>query len=365
MKKFCIFTALAVAMAWSGFAFAADAGNAPVAYVTVGKAVDTDDVITKRYTGHVIAAAAVNVVSRVSGELLRVGFHDGEIVKKRQLLYELDPIRYEAEVKNIEAKIAENKARLAYAELSFKRNSELYAKNATTKDAVDSAESEHNAYKAALLAAEAQLITAKDDLENTKIVAPIDGKISISRYTVGNYLTPSSDILATIVQLDPLRVSFSMSNRDFLSMFGSEKALKQHALLRLKLADDSIYPYTGTVEFIDNQANLRTDTVQAYASFRNPEGVLVPGSTVTVLLERNNEKKALAVAPSAIMHDSKGPYVYVVDGENKVERRDVVLGQSTSGLQVVTSGLRLGEHIVTDGMHKTMPGAVIEPDYQG
>ncbi|MCC8189247.1 MAG: efflux transporter periplasmic adaptor subunit, partial [Planctomycetes bacterium] len=134
--------------------------------------------------------------------------------------------------------------------------------------------------------------------------------------------------------------------------------------IRLRLADDSIYEKGGVVEFIDNMANIRTDTIQIYASFDNPEGKLVPGSTVTVLLSHRSGGKSPAVLPSAVMHDQKAAYVYVVGDGNTIERREVTLGAGDSRVQLVTAGLTPGELVVTDGMHKTRPGAVIEPDFQ-
>lgn len=358
--------ALALLFAVTGGGNAGEgAPQRPVAYVAVGTVTEQDNVEIKRYTGHVTSASSVDLVARISGELMNVNFHEGDMVSKNQVLYELDPVRYEAEVKNIEALIAQYEANLAYAELSFNRASELFQQKAGTKDSMDSAEAQYKANKAALLSAEAQLITVKDDLKNTRIVAPIDGKIGVTNYTEGNYLTPNSGIIATIIQLDPLRVHFSMANRDYLAMFGSEEGLKERALLQLKLADDSIYEHEGKVEFIDNQANQRTDTVQIYATFDNPKNKLLPGATVTVMLSRKNGGTTLAVTPSAVMHDAKTAYVYVVDDNYKVERRDVVLGNGDAHFQAIKEGLSLGEMVVVDGMHKTMPGATIEPDFQG
>lgn len=337
----------------------------PAPFVTVGKVSEAESIETKRYTGHITHHASVNLVARVSGELLRLGFKEGDNVRQGQVLFELDPVRYEAAVKNAEAKVAESKARLAYAEISFNRNQALFEKKATSKDVMDSAESEQDAVRAALAAAEATLITNKDDLKNTVIVAPITGKIGVATFTEGNYITPSSGNIATIIQLDPLRVGFAMSNRDFLSMFGNEEKLKENALIRLRLADDSIYEREGKVEFIDNQAHQRTDSIQVYASFENPDGKLIPGSTVTVLLSRRTGERLPAVLPSAIMHDAKAPYVYVVDGNNRVERRNVELGAYTNRTQIVKSGIKTGEFIVVDGTHKAMPGMIIEPDYVG
>lgn len=345
-------------------ACAGQPGPANIPVVAIGKVTESESVEVKRYTGHVTSSSSVSLVARVSGELVRMGFKEGENVAAGQLLFELDPVRYEAEVRNVEARVAEYEARLSYAELSYKRASELFRQNAGTKDALDSTESEHRAAKAALLAAEAQLITAKDDLENTRIVSPISGKIGVTSYTEGNYLTPNSGTIATVIQMNPLRVSFAMSNRDFLAMFGTEQNLKDRADIRLRLADDSMYELRGHVEFVDNRANQRTDTIQIFAKFENPDGKLVPGSTVTVLLSRRNGSVQPAVLPSAVMHDSKAAYVYVVDGENRVERRDIELGAGDNRVQLIKSGLTPGEMVIIDGMHKTRPGGTIEPEFQ-
>lgn len=353
-----------------GFSVAAVAGEqgrgAPQApLVAVGKVGESENVEVRRYTGRVTSSAEVQLVARVSGELLRVGFNEGDMVERGQVLYELDPVRYEAAVMNAEAKIKEAEARRSYAEISFSRNDELFKKKATTKDSRDSAESEFDATQAAVLSAQATLITARDDLKNTKILAPIRGKIGTTSFTEGNYLTPSSGVIATVIQLDPLRVNFSMSNRDFLSMFGNEAGLKENAEVRLKLADGSLYPLVGAVEYIDNHVNTRTDTLQVSVRFENPDLVLVPGSSLEVLLYHRNGTSLPAVVPSAVMHDSKSAYVYVLDDDNRVERRVVELGTGTASLQLIKSGLEPGERIVIDGTHKARPGSVVDVDFRG
>lgn len=333
--------------------------------VAVGVVGESLEVETRRYTGHVVSSSSVSLTPRVSGEVLGVLFKEGESVKTGDLLYELDPIRYEASVKNAEAKVAEYKAKLAYAENSFNRAENLYQEKAASKDNMENALSEYEAAHALLLAAEADLITARDDLKNTRVFAPIDGKVSLTKYTKGNYVTPNSGALATIVQTNPLRVTFSLSNRDFLSMFRTEEALKGKAAIRLRLADDSVYDLPGIVELVDNQANRQTDTIQVYAKFDNPEGILIPESTVTVLLSRTNGHMAPAVPPSAVMHDAKSAYVYIVTDGDVVERREVALGANDGETQIVKVGLKPGEKIVVDGMHKTMPGGTVVPVMRG
>ena len=332
----------------------------PKPIVVAGKVVAQDNIEHRRYAGLVSAPAVVQLVPRVSGELLKVGFKNGDYVKKGQMLYTFDRIRYDAAVKSAQAKIAECKAHLEYAQNSYNRAHNLYGQNAASKDSLENTLSSLEAYKSSLLAAEANLITAKDDLDNTVITAPMDGVIGVTNYTEGNYITPSAGTLATINQVSPIRVQFAMSNRDFLQMFGTLDALKKEARLALKLADDSTFEEVGKVAFVDNAANRRTDTIQIYAEFPNKAHKLIPGSTVSVLLDREIAKNRPAITPSAVMHDGKGAFVYVLDKDNKVSRRDIVTGSERGKYIIVEKGLNIGETIIIDGTHKARPGAAVE-----
>ena len=324
--------------------------------VECGYVFEAENIKARNYTGHISSPEVVNIVTRVSGDLTKVGFSSGQEVKKGQLLYKLDPVRFEAAVKSAEARIAEIKAKLAYAENNYNRNSSLYSKQVSSKDTVENAWSTVQSLKAELLMAEAALITAKDDLKNTVITSPIDGKIGATNFSYGNYLTPNSGVLATIVQSTPLRVTFSISARDFLNIFGSEANFKKDGLVNIILADNSRYPHTGRFEFIGNQANRSTDTIQISMLIDNPDRILLAGNTVTVELSRKTGEVLPAVKLSSIMYDEKGPYVYVVDAEKNVIKRPVVLGNMFIDRQLVVSGVAKGEMVITDGMHKTAPG---------
>ena len=334
----------------------AAAPKMPPVMVECGHVFDAENIKVRNYTGHIVSPEVVNIVTRVSGDLTKVGFSNGQEVQKGQVLYQLDPVRFQAAVKSAEARIAEIKAKLAYAENNYNRNSSLYSKQVSSKDAVENAWSTVQSLKAELLMAEASLITAKDDLKNTVIQAPISGKIGVTNYSQGNYLTPNSGTLATIVQTTPLRVSFSISARDFLNTFGNEANLKKDGRVNISLADNSRYKHEGRFEFINNQANRSTDTVEINMLIDNPERILLAGNTVTVELSRKNGNKIPAVKPSCIMYDEAGPYVYVVNAEKKAEKRSVVLGSMLADKQFVVSGLKTGELVVTDGTHKVMPG---------
>lgn len=337
----------------------------PKAVVGVEKVTELEDMESRRYTGLVVSQSVVNLTARVSGEILEVGFKDGDFVRKGEVLYRLDAVQYEAAVRNVEAEIAEIKAKLIYAEDNYNRNKLLHEKKAASLDAMESAKSTLEAEKAALLAMEAQLITAKDNLKHTVITSPQDGVAGVTNFTAGNYVTPSSGTLLTIIQVRPIRVRFSVSTADFLSMFGSPDELKNNGAVRIKLSDGREYGEAGEIELMNNEANSKTDAIQIYAKFANADVRLITGSTVSVTMSKKKGRTTAAVSPAAVMHDTKGSYVYVVDQANKVEKRYVTLGNATSNRQLIDSGLKKGETVIVKGSHKTMPGMEIETETEG
>lgn len=336
-------------------------GAAPKQVVGVAEVEDIANVQSRRYTGQVVSQAEVNVTPRVSGEILKLGFNDGDYVKKGQMLYMIEKTQYEAAVKQAEASIAEIKANLEYAQSSFDRNERLYEVNAASKDAMENTKSALGALKAAQAAAEAALVTAQEDLKYTTITAAIDGLVGVTNFTAGNYVTPSSGTMITIIQMQPIRVRFAISMGDFLSGYGSLTSLKANGEVSLKLADGSEYAQGGKIEFLNNEANMKTDAILVYASFPNADMKLIPGSTVTVTLSKKSAAKMPAVPPSAVMYNASEAYVYVVGEGNKIERRSVELGDMTKTHQLIKSGLKTGEKVVYQGTHKVMPGDEIIP----
>ncbi|MDD5596405.1 MAG: efflux RND transporter periplasmic adaptor subunit [Victivallaceae bacterium] len=363
MKKF---------ITWSFFLiiiFAADmrmlgdvpAKSRPNVVVAVEKVGETEDIDSRRYTGLVVSQSEVHIKARVSGEILRIGFKDGALVKKGQMLYQLDSTQYEAAVKSAEAKVTECEARVEYAKNNFIRQYSLYEKKAVSRDAMENSKSTLKAYQASLLAAKAALITARDDYKNTTISAPLDGIAGVTSFTAGNYVTPSSGEMLKIIQVKPIRVRFSISTVDLLSLFGGPRELLEKGIVRVKLSDGSMYPTAGKIELLNNEANSKTDAIQVFANFPNHDYRLIVGSTVGVTLSKSQGHMVPAILPSAVMHDNKGSYVYVVNKANKVEKRYIVTGNSKSGLQIIISGLKTGETVIVKGTHKTMPGGQVEP----
>lgn len=333
--------------------------GAPKAVVTVDSVTNAPDKLNRRYSGRVAPIYVITCVSRVSGDLIHQGFKCGDMVKEGQLLFAFDDVRYRAAVDSAKAKIQSIKAQLAYAEKSLSRHNTLYKQKAVSQDTKESSEEHVNDLKAQLLAAEAQLVLAEDDLKNTKIYSKVNGKSGKAIYAVGNYITPSSGKLVDVISTDPIRVRFSISQRDFLELFGTEANLKKQAVVKLNMPDGTVYDKTGKIVIVDNQTLNATDSIRVWALFDNPDNKLIPNAAITCTLTKSDVEKRPAVRPSAIMHDRKGAYVYVVDAANKVSRRNVLLGNSDGEFQIIRDGLKAGEKVIIEGSHKTFPGSEV------
>lgn len=314
----------------------------------------------RRYRGRIISPETVVIVPQVSGTIEEVAFAEGELVKKGQLLYRIDDVKYVAAVESAKAAIAQCEATLAYAKKTADRTQTLFERKVASADDLDAAVSNRDAAAAALASAKASLITAEDNLKHTRIVSPVDGKIGLNPCSAGNYVTQGSGILATIIRQDPLRLSFSMSSGDFLRYYGSEASLRDKFSIRIALSDGTTYAHPGQIEFVDNLANATTDSINVYAKLENPEGLLIPGITVTVSVTEKETKKELAIPLTAVIHDKSGAYVWVLDASNIPSRREITEGDMLETISIVKNGLSAGERIVTLGTHKVFPGVAVQ-----
>ena len=329
----------------------------------VAEVVEKSDMQVKTYPGRVVPVAKVDVVPQVSGEILEVAFDNGAVVKEGDVLYRIDPVKYEAAVKNAESKLQECKANVKYSELSYERHKKLLETRAVSLDAVDNALSQRDSSRAAFAAAQAELLSAKDDLKHCTITAPISGKLGTTAKTRGNYATKGSEALVTLVQNAPIRVRFSVSNREFLDMFGGmSRRIKEEAKISLALANGEPYAEAGEVEYVDNSADEYTDTICVFALFPNAERKLKPGGTVRVSLTSQNGVPRPAIPSTAVLQDVRGPYVWVVGGGDVAERRYIARGDMCDGgaMLFVEKGLKVGERLVADGGHRVKPGMTVK-----
>ena len=283
------------------------------------------------------------------------------MLKKGDVLYKIDPVKYEAAVASAKAQVAQAEANADYARKTFDRTTALFEKKVASADDLDSATSKNAAAAAALDAAKAALVSAEDNLAHCTIVSPVDGKVGLNAATAGNYVSTASGPLCTIVRQDPVRVAFAPGSRDYLSFFGGEKGLRELFDVRVRLADGSVYDGEGEVEFVGNAVNAATDTMPVYARFPNGDGLLVPGATVKVEVKAKEAKRYVALPLTAVVHDGDKDFVWMV-GENKMPvRRDVVTGPSTATYQTILSGLEEGEEVIVRGTHKVIPNVPVEP----
>ncbi len=357
-------------------------GDPSLPMVLVGKVEERPQVTRRKYVGAFEPIQEVDVVSRVTGYIEKQSFKEGNSVKPDTVLFEMEKIRYEAayeaavakvvsceaQIATTGAKLKQVEARLLYAQNNYNRNKELYEQggNLVTKDTVENIKSvldaqvaemaavkaEELAAKAGLDAAKADLKLAQDDLEHTTIRAMITGRAGRVNRTIGNYVTPQSGTLVTIIQMDPIYLRFSMSEKDFTSMFGNIDALKKTATLRIELANGKMYAEPGTISFIDNKMVSTTNTINIWATFPNAQEFLNPGGVATVYLDKSEDTKLPAVRESAVMFDGRRHSVYVVGKDNIIEKRQVEPATSAEGFQSLFSGVKPGETVVIDGTHK-------------
>ena len=327
----------------------------------VSEVVERPDFRQRLYPGKVVPIQKVDVIPQVSGEIKEVCFKDGANVKAGDVLYRIDSVKYEAAVANAESKLTEMKANVKYAELSYERHKKLMETRAVSLDAVDNALSQRDSSRAAYAAAQAELVAAKDDLAHCTIVAPIDGKLGTTVKTLGNYVNKGAETLVTLVQQDPIRVRFSISNRELLELFyGKWSTSRNGATIDLTLADGKTQITGGQAEYMDNSADEQTDTVQIFARFDNVQHLLKVGGTVTVTVSSKEGVMRPAISPTAILQDTQGPYVWVLDKDGKSERRTIARGDLVGDWVFVEKGLTVGERIVADGAHKVRKGMRIK-----
>ncbi len=313
------------------------------------------------YPGRVVPIAQVDVTPQVSGEILEVCFANGAEVKEGDVLYRLDSVRYEAAVKNAESKVAECKAKASYAEHSYLRYRNLLGSKGVSLDEVDNSLSLRDSSRAALAAAEAELMAAKDDLKHCSVAAPISGRIGSTAKTKGNYVKAGGDPLVSIVQLAPIRVRFSVSNREVLDVFGGDVSSRRNAAeVSVTLANGSALAERGEIEYAENAADSYTDTMTLYSLFGNGAFALVPGGTVAVTLSAKEGVMRPAVPAAAVLQDTQGPYVWVVGADGSAERRTIARGDLEEGWVFVEKGLKKGERVVADGAHKVRRGMKVE-----
>jgi membrane fusion protein (multidrug efflux system) len=334
---------------------------APPPAVSVTPVVSRQVTETGTYIGRVTAIDKVDLVARVPGFIEERTFTEGQQVKKGELLFRIEQATYKAAVEQARAALAKAKATEVNAKLQLERGKELLRTTNIPQATVDQRAADEEAAQASVMEAQAGLEQAEINLGYTEIRSPIDGRIGLATFTVGNLVQPSSGKLATIVSQDPIYVIFQVSQRNVLEYRRrvAESQSNTHLTIHIKLPDGSLYPHPGLTNFLDVQADPTTDTVAVRARVPNPDGLLTAGGVVGVTVERGAPRLALTVPQAAVLLDQAGRYVLVVDAEKKVEQRRVTLGAEQGRNVVVTDGLKAGELVIVDGIQKVRAGQIV------
>lgn len=334
------------------------------------------------FVGTVQAIQQVDLVARVEGFLDEVAFSEGGFLKSGDIAFRIEKDTYEAALASAkataEAAVAAEagaQANLTEAQLTLARQQALLKSNTVSQAQVDQAQAQRDSADAQVKQAQAQIsqanaqvTTAQLNLGFTDIVAPIAGRVGRAQVTVGNLVSASTGPLATIVQTDPIRVAFSISDRDYLEVVhilkpSDEAIAPQPGEFRPKLIlpNGEAYDQPGKMSFIDNTIDPSTGTIAVFAEFPNPHLQLVPGQFVSITVD-SGEPRSLPVIPAAaVQRDQEGPYVFTLDQQNRAVIRRITLGQRVGVNWAVTSGIAAGEVIIVSGIQRIRPGIVVSP----
>ncbi|MBR2273481.1 MAG: efflux RND transporter periplasmic adaptor subunit [Alphaproteobacteria bacterium] len=308
----------------------------------------------KSYVALVEAINSVDVVAKVSGSMDKVNFVEGSFVKKDDALFVIDKNRYKANYDLAQAQLESAQANLTRTERDYARQKQLSAKNIASKATFDAAESSYLQAKAAVSQAKAQLELAKIDLDNTEVKAYIDGVIGKTKVTAGNYVNASAEPLARVVQVDPIRVAFSLTDKEFLELQAIGKQNLDDFEINIELASGQIIKQKLDRIFANNEINMGTATVAVYADVRNTDQLLKPGAYVRVFVTSSRPKEGLVIPEQAIVQNEGNSFVFVVTEDNIAKMRPVKLGEAYEGKQVIESGLAAGERVMTGGLANRM-----------
>jgi len=333
-----------------------------VSYPVVKEVTDYED-----FPGRVEAINAVDVRARVTGYLQNMHFKEGSEVKKGELLFEIDPRPYEAELARTEGSVTQSEGHLRRLESDYQRALTLYPKGAMGREDFDKTIGDRSEAVGALAVAKAARDMARLNVNWTKVHAPISGRISRRNIDPGNMVKADDTPLTSIVSLDPIYAYFDLDERATLRL---QRLMREKKIVwstdaglpvLLGLADEEGFPKSGIITFADNRVDPDTGTWRLRGVFKNSDYVLSPGMFVHIRLPIGTTHQAILISEQAISSDQGRKYVSVVQKDSKIENRSVKIGRLHDGLRVVMDGLNPSERIVVSGLQRIRPGMEVQP----
>jgi RND family efflux transporter MFP subunit len=339
--------------------------SVPVSYPVERYVTDYAD-----FTARTAAVDSVEVRARVWGYLEKVHFKEGDLVQKGDVLCELDPRPYQALLDQARGKVAQDEAQLRYDVAEYQRNRRLIRTGAVSGSDLDKTAAAQGVDVANIEADKALVASRQLDLEYTKVIAPVSGRVSRYVVTVGNLIQSGDQnggtLLTTLVSVDPMYAYFDVDEytwlrvRQLVREGESDSPRDGGYPVSLGLANEAGHPHQGTINFLDNQVNPKTGTIRWRGVFPNKDQALLPGLFGRVRVPIGRPHRALLVSERALDTDQGQKILYIVNDKNEVVSRPVRLGAMHDGLREITEGLRLGEQVIVNGLQQVRPGATVE-----
>ncbi|MDG9882339.1 MULTISPECIES: multidrug efflux RND transporter periplasmic adaptor subunit MexE [Pseudomonas] len=332
--------------------------------VSVAKVIEQPINEWDEFTGRLEAPETVEVRPRVSGQIDQVAFTEGAQVQKGDLLFQIDPRPFQAEVRRLEAQLQQARATAIRSENEAQRGERLRNSNAISAELAESRTSAAAEARAGVAAIQAQLDLAKLNLSFTRVTAPISGRVSRAQFTAGNIVTADVTPLTSVVSTDRVYAYFDADERVYLkyTQLAREGQRGQTTPVYLGLSNEAGNPHLGQMNFVDNQVNPRTGTIRGRAVFDNRDGQFTPGLYARLKLVGSATYSAVLINDEAVGTDLGKKFVLVMDKDNKADYRAVELGPKLEGLRIVRSGLSKDDRIVVKGLQRVRPGSPVTPE---
>jgi multidrug efflux system membrane fusion protein len=367
-KKRWIPLALAIAVvigSWSvfgghGASHAQTNTTPPPPAVTVAQTLVRTVSDADEFTGRLQAVNTIQLRPRVGGYIDSVQFTEGALVKKGQLLFQIDPRPYQAEIDRLQANLSQARAEQTLANANTERAQKLLNQRAVSREEADRMSTAALSSKSQVAADMAALENARLNREFTEVRAPIDGRVSNALITAGNLVTPS-DVLTSVVSVNPVYAYFDVDEHSFLKL---DRLRREHGAapqISMALADETGFPHNGHIDFVDNQLSAASGTIRLRAVFDNTDGSYTPGLYVHMQVRSESRLPRALIDDRAVGTDLGNKFVYVLDKDDKVSYRKITTGPLLDGLRVVTDGLSGSDVVVVNGLQHVHPGIEVNP----